>query len=586
MNMHDIPREKLVEIIRTYGQVLADEPRRIEALLRDLCPQHPREINLIAGAAREKVPADLLAAAGVQPFGLLAGRLSKRLCDHLSITEKAAQWAVESWALALGTVQLSQLVVSASKAHFESGNTLVDQRQFALAAAEFREAIRLDPQYAEAFNNLGITLAEQGELEVAADAFRQAVRLDPQDAESQSNLGHALLELGLSMEAIGPLQEALRLDPTAPDVQESLERAHNLQAISSGPEVGESGISQPVSLRQAAVPKWPLAPWRRAIWPIGVALFGVFLYYHAHSAPSPSDAPSAVSEAAVPVPTPTASANPPDAPSVADKPETSEHNTDSTTASAAPLDPDTSSAVGAEAALGTPTASVQPSDSLSSGRDTMVAYAPEGSGLSDEPIGADTLQSGALSAEDLQGKSLRALSISHNTIFARHGCTFTRPSVQQYFDAQPWYHPNPAFSVEDLSTLEKQNVETIRASEHARFGYGPPIATGLSSARDPLKETARPGSGLRDHIFSLNTLHNVRLTDSDLEGESLAALSISYNAIYATHGYIFHRDSLRRIFSQMSWYHPNPAFAESDLTETEKANLQTIRAFERKRFGF
>ncbi len=92
--------------------------------------------------------------------------------------------------------------------------------------------------------------------------------------------------------------------------------------------------------------------------------------------------------------------------------------------------------------------------------------------------------------------------------------------------------------------------------------------------------------GLNDRVLSLDRLQDSRLTDRDLEGKSLSALSISYNAIYAAHGYVFQRKSLQRIFGPMPWYHPNPAFAESDLTETERANLQTIRAFERKRFGF
>lgn len=103
---------------------------------------------------------------------------------------------------------------------------------------------------------------------------------------------------------------------------------------------------------------------------------------------------------------------------------------------------------------------------------------------------------------------------------------------------------------------------------------------------DYLAETAPTGSGLSDRVLRLSILQNLRVTDSDLNGRSLAALSISYNAIYAAHGYVFQRKSLQRLFGQMSWYHQNPAFAESDLTETEKANLKTIRAYERIRFGY
>ena len=47
------------------------------------------------------------------------------------------------------------------------------------SSQHLREAIRLRPDYTEAYNNLGLTLKEQGRLSEAADAFRQALRLDP-----------------------------------------------------------------------------------------------------------------------------------------------------------------------------------------------------------------------------------------------------------------------------------------------------------------------------------------------------------------------------------------------------------------------
>jgi len=45
--MNDIPRQKLQYIISQFGRVVCDEPKRCEALLRDLCPENRREINLL-----------------------------------------------------------------------------------------------------------------------------------------------------------------------------------------------------------------------------------------------------------------------------------------------------------------------------------------------------------------------------------------------------------------------------------------------------------------------------------------------------------------------------------------------------------
>ena len=221
--------------------------------------------------------------------------------------------------------------------------------------------------------------------------------------------------------------------------------------------------------------------------------------------------------------------------------------------------------------------------------DTMTAYAPAGSGLSDVPLSIDTLRNEFVTSNDLKRLSLRALSISHNSIYALHGYIFERPAIQSYFTTQDWYHPDPAFSASMLTSTEQKNVQTIRAAERANFGYGRHLfdEQGRSyEQRDPLRETASPDSGLDDTLLDLNTLQHTAITSQDLSDKSLAALSISYNAVYAAHGYVFKKASLQRLFNNASWYHPNLAFRETDLTSTERANLQTIRSYERSRFGY
>ena len=104
------PRRVLAEIISKYGTDICSTPTQVEALLRDLCGEYRREINLLMSALKDKVPADLLSAS-VTPTELLIGRLTIRLRDNHSLTEEAARWSVESWALALGRVTRDQLTV-------------------------------------------------------------------------------------------------------------------------------------------------------------------------------------------------------------------------------------------------------------------------------------------------------------------------------------------------------------------------------------------------------------------------------------------------------------------------------------------
>ena len=47
------------------------------------------------------------------------------------------------------------------------------------AIAEYREAIRLKPDFAEAHNNLGNALQAKGKLDEAIAEYREAIRLKP-----------------------------------------------------------------------------------------------------------------------------------------------------------------------------------------------------------------------------------------------------------------------------------------------------------------------------------------------------------------------------------------------------------------------
>ena len=58
--------------------------------------------------------------------------------------------------------------------------------------AEFRQALALKPDFAEAHNNLGSSLGALGEFGQAIDQYRQAIRIKPDYANARGNLDHAL----------------------------------------------------------------------------------------------------------------------------------------------------------------------------------------------------------------------------------------------------------------------------------------------------------------------------------------------------------------------------------------------------------
>src|SRR5262249_16815648 len=78
-----------------------------------------------------------------------------------------------------------------------------------------QEALRLDPRFAVAHNNLGLALKAKGKPDEAIDHYRQAVRLDPKLDQAHDNLREALLRAGRFQEALAVTQQ--RLDRVSAD---------------------------------------------------------------------------------------------------------------------------------------------------------------------------------------------------------------------------------------------------------------------------------------------------------------------------------------------------------------------------------
>jgi len=82
------------------------------------------------------------------------------------------------------------------------------------AVAQYREALRLKPNFSKAHNNLGNALYSLGRTGEAIAQYEEALRLTPDLAEAHYNLGRALLMIpGRLNEAIAQYGEAIRLKP-------------------------------------------------------------------------------------------------------------------------------------------------------------------------------------------------------------------------------------------------------------------------------------------------------------------------------------------------------------------------------------
>ena len=73
---------------------------------------------------------------------------------------------------------------------------LADKGDSEGAAAEFREALRLQPDLAAIRTQSGDTLAARGNVDVAIAEYRKALRLSPDLQQAQNGLQAALAKKG------------------------------------------------------------------------------------------------------------------------------------------------------------------------------------------------------------------------------------------------------------------------------------------------------------------------------------------------------------------------------------------------------
>uniref|UniRef100_A0A7N4NWC1 dolichyl-phosphate-mannose--protein mannosyltransferase n=1 Tax=Sarcophilus harrisii TaxID=9305 RepID=A0A7N4NWC1_SARHA len=75
------------------------------------------------------------------------------------------------------------------KVHYNIGKNLADKGDQIAAIRYYREAVRLNPKYVHAMNNLGNILKERNELQEAEELLSLAVRIQPDFAAAWMNLG-------------------------------------------------------------------------------------------------------------------------------------------------------------------------------------------------------------------------------------------------------------------------------------------------------------------------------------------------------------------------------------------------------------
>lgn len=97
-------------------------------------------------------------------------------------------------------------------AHFEWGRALIELGRLDEGVAALTKSLEFEPKQAAAHVNLGVA-AKQKDPQAALAHFEEALRIDPNFADAHLQLGHVYRALGRLKDAESSYQEAFRLNP-------------------------------------------------------------------------------------------------------------------------------------------------------------------------------------------------------------------------------------------------------------------------------------------------------------------------------------------------------------------------------------
>jgi tetratricopeptide (TPR) repeat protein len=124
--------------------------------------------------------------------------------------------AREASARLIASAGTRRILPGSFMSHYEQGERDYEAGKYEEAVAEFREVLRLKPDWAEAHFELALSLTETEKLKDGIEEFKLVMKLNPEEQLeilSYYNLGNAYEDLGQYEEAVEAYQKAIKLNP-------------------------------------------------------------------------------------------------------------------------------------------------------------------------------------------------------------------------------------------------------------------------------------------------------------------------------------------------------------------------------------
>jgi Flp pilus assembly protein TadD len=115
--------------------------------------------------------------------------------------------------------QLQHKVPPLAKKAFDRGQQAAAEAKYQEAVEAYREAVTIDPEYADGLNELGVAEAATGDLEHAAEHFQKAIDVAPEHPMALPNLSIVLAKLRRFHEAAEVARRALKIVPDSARVR-------------------------------------------------------------------------------------------------------------------------------------------------------------------------------------------------------------------------------------------------------------------------------------------------------------------------------------------------------------------------------
>lgn len=126
--------------------------------------------------------------------------------------------------LVFAHVDLAGYEDNAARWHYQRAIAFQQGGDLQSAIAQYREALRINPDYGAVYNDLAAALATEGRIADSVPYFRKALAYKPTDPAVHLNLAMALEAIGERAQSHARYREVLRLSPDNPDARAGFER--------------------------------------------------------------------------------------------------------------------------------------------------------------------------------------------------------------------------------------------------------------------------------------------------------------------------------------------------------------------------